>query len=901
MSKQIEYETISYTVDDNDTVEDLLKKPGFFEAHAKNLSIKADQLIQPSFEEKKRKEEETEKSGFLTALLAGMSNDQGYQMAWLARKRFPNLLEQEGKDPVDYYFVDEDEDISYVDPYTGRVVKEFKEGLFSDVEDASSIIPSYDVMDTAGMFGPTGQFLAETIAGTGAMTAGGFTFGLPGAVVGGGGGTYAGGQAAYAGRAGISAAFDGPPLNVAKKKDELRTSVAFGALPFGSFGAKGLTQVLGSVKSKFVGDEGLTALQSIVREGGKTVDDKISYAQDNFGITLTRGEAEGIMNNAAQLQRYLQMQPGSQKLWDFYHNRALQVEEVADEFFDKILSGSLLRKRGGIDPKTGEAKGLIKQLPLTGKSGLTFEEDVAEVADRVLKELAKKRESRAGKVYENAYELDIEIDVSDLAQQLRAELGDANLVGPAREVREKMLDALTDKSGFSKTGLKNNTEMLHNALRYEFRPLIESLTKDGAKSLKRDVSQIREKLSNKLKALNPEYLRATEIYDPTKGHLQLLQKSIINNFAKAVEIGGQRAAQLTKRLFSGEAKEKEITDLRRLLEADDPQVWQNMKGNWLRTQLDEAIATTSNPLGAPNKFLRSVGFSGRARQSFNEFLKDNPQITKAEIDSGKASRLFREESLANMKVRGRKAQALKAIMDPQELQNFVDLVEMMQATSFIATRSSSPTQPFLVIQKLLDREVTGLGRVAGTALRAVFEIPQRFLVRGFDDLAKASLSFQREAYEDQLIQALIDPAFAEDLAKSIAKVKPLVYFVSQAVARGGESALSDLAEGDFGRIEDDRLIRGSEGEKRFEAAKEANRIMRRDADAERQKIEESIQTLSEPRGFGPPLSDLFSPLPQTPGSSPSNLIDSPTLLPSDQDRELARRLQGGIGGLGAIA
>ena len=51
----------------------------------------------------------------------------------------------------------------------------------------------------------------------------------------------------------------------------------------------------------------------------------------------------------------------------------------------------------------------------------------------------------------------------------------------------------------------------------------------------------------------------------------------------------------------------------------------------------------------------------------------------------------------------------------------------------------------------------------------------------------------------------------------------------------------------------------------------------------------------------PSVEDIFDPLPQTRGSSPSNLIDSPTLLPSDQDRELARRLQGGIGGLGAIA
>jgi hypothetical protein len=886
-TKQITYMGISYTVGADDTLEDLLKKPGFEAAHAENMKIQARKLIAPSPEDRLKKKEEDEKSGFLTALLAGMSNDQAYQLAWLARRRFPGLLERDGIDPVEFYFVDEDEDIAYVDPNTGRVVKEFKEGLLSDSERTYlNPMPQYDVMDTAGMVGPTLQFFSELGLGTAGMTMGGFTLGIPGAIAGGGAGTGIGGTIANAGRLGISAAFDGPPLNVAQAKEDLMYAAGFGAIPFGSFGAKGLAQTLGSVKSKFVGDDGLTALQTIMREGGTTADEKIDFARDKFGIVLTRGEAEGIINNTAQLQRYLQMQPGSQKLWDFYHNRALQVEEAADEFFDQVLRGDFLTK--------------LKQGRLSGKTGFEFEDDLAEASNRVLEKLAAKRQERADKIYKNAYELELEIDVSDIARQLQMDLSDPNLRGKARTVKQELLDSLTDFSGLSKNqlvtnqgtlALKDNTQMLHNALKNDFRPLIEGLTKDGQRSLKREVSQIRAQISERMKGLNPEYKRATEVYDPSKGHLQALEASIVTNFAKAASIGGETAIRLTDKLFSGKAKPKDIRMLRRLIETEDPQVWQNMKGNWLRTQLDDAIGTTTNPLGATNSFLRRIGFSGRPRQSFNEFLRDNPQITKQQVKSGEASRIFREQSAENLKLRGKKAQALKAIMDPQELQNFVDLVELMQATSFIATKSSSPTQPFTVIQRALEKETGGMGRVAQNALRAVFEIPQRLLVRGFDDMARATLTFQREAYEDQLIQALIDPAFAKELAESINKVKPLVYFTTQAVARGGEEVFENLTEGDFGPGPTAAgMVRGSEGQRTIERAREAARIM----DEENQP--EPVAPPQSSALPSPSELDLFDPLPVTPATPTINPAMSPTILPSDTDRELAAR-RAGIAGL----
>ena len=849
MTTQVTYQGIEYTVADGETVDDLLKKKGFAEAHEQNMLQMTSELVAPTPREQQLMSREEDKSGVGTALLQGLSNDQGYQIAWLAQQRFPELVER-GIDPVDYYFLDEDEDIAYIDPYSNEMVKEFKDNL---------------LVDTARYAGPTAQFLGELGGGTAGLVSGAFLTGNPfGAAAGGAGGTALAGGAVYAGRAGISAAFDGPPLKTSKLADDLMVSSAFGAIPFGTKAAQLAGSAFRTASTRFPGKDGKTALETILRDGGKTVDEKVAFAREKFGVDLTRAEAQGIMSNSGAIQRYLQMQPGSQKLWDFYHNRQLQVEEAADVFFNEILRGDYLAG--------------LKKSKLSGRQGLDPDVDLTKASDEVLKKLAAKRQERATPVYQNAFELEAPIDVSDIARQLQMDLADPNLRGKARSVKREILDALTDFSGLSKAeagglALKDNTEMLHNALRNDFRPLIEGLTKDAQATLKREVSQIREKISNRLKTANPEYARATAIYDPSKGHLQALERSVVNNLAQAAELGGEQAARLTQKLFSGNIKPKDLTLLRRLIQTEDPQVWQNIKGTWLRTQFDDAIASSTNPLGAPNRFLSRIGIRGKTMM-------------------GRGAE----------KVRGTKAKMFEAIMEPVELQNFVDLVEMMQATSFIASKGGSPTQPLLAMQKLLDKETRGLGRLAAGAVRSAMEIPQRILIRGFDDATAANIAFQREVYEDKLIEALIDPTVAADLAKAIDSVSPAVYFVSQAVARGGaevfDSILEDRLVPDEVNPETGQLERGPQGIEMIESAKEVTQP--------EQPLEDPqamLQGLSVPQVGGD--ASAFEPLPQGPSAALAmGQIDpamSPTILPSDKDRELAMRLRGPLGGIASLA
>ena len=861
MTTQVTYQGIEYTVNDGETVDDLLKKKGFAEAHKNNMLQVTSKLVVPTPRERQLIEREKEKSSVGTALLQGLSNDQGYQTAWLAQQRFPELVER-GIDPVDYYFLDEDEDIAYIDPYSNEVVKEFKDNL---------------LVDTARYAGPTAQFLGELAGGTAGLTLGAFggaaatanpLGGIGGAMAGGGIGTGIGGGVVYAGRAGVSALFDGPPLKTSKLVDDLIVSSAFGVLPFGTKALRSAGSVFRTASTRFPGKDGKTALEAILREGGKTAEEKVAFAKERFGVDLTRAEAQGIMSNAGAIQRYLQMQPGSQKLWDFYHNRQLQVEEAADVFFDEILRGKYLSG--------------LKKTKLSGREAIDPDSDLANAANEVLKKLAAKRQDRANPVYQNAFELEIPIDVTDIARQLQMDLADPNLRGKAKSVKQELLDALTDFSGLSKNqlvtnqgtlALKDNTEMLHNALRNDFRPLIEGLTKDAQATLKREVSQLRQQVSDKLKAANPEYARATDIYDPSKGHLQALERSVINDLAKAAELGGEKAARLTKTLFDGSIKPQNLRKLRRLIQTQDPQAWQNLKGTWLRTQFDDAITSSINPLGVNNRFLSRLGIRGK-------------------VMMGRGAE----------KVRGTKAKVFSEILDPQELDNFVDLVELMQATSFIASQGGSPTQPLQALQKLLEKDVTGVGRTTLSAIRAVIEIPQRLLVRGFDDAASRSLAFQKEVYEDKLIEALIDPKKAEELAKGIDAVKPGVYFVTQAVARGAGGEVYDILtespfEPDKVNPETGRIERGPQGREMIESAKEVTQPEKSLEDPQAM-----LQGLSVPQVGGD--TPLFDELPNTQPAPALSQFDpalSPTIVPLDKDRELAMRTRGNLGGIASLA
>jgi len=759
-----------------------------------------------------------DRSGFGDAVLSGLTNDETAKLSWLASKRFPNE-----EDAIYRYFIDKDGDISYFDE-NKKANKEFAQYKFG-----------LDAEGVGGNIFPLLQFASEIVPATitlGATAPLGPAISIPAT----GAANFMGGTAMYGVRAGLSHALDGPELNTKTATTDILISTGFASLPFGR-PRKSFGDTFTGVVDRFAGQAGKQALRDILTEGGDDVGKKIAFAQERYGIILTRPEAQFMNSNATQLQYYLSKQPSSQKLWDFYHNRAQQVNSVADEFFEELQTGKYVRNKISPNPNKGLIKEDLKSF-LSGKGSLFDEGDLAEATETVLKKMAQKRADRAGKVYQDAFDMpDLKIDIEDVLTNIRKTIDNPNTSTEKLSAFKKMEKALVDAN----TGQgRNTTELLHEGLTDNFTRLLEGLSGNNRdRALKREVSRIKAEVSNRLKLANPLYKQAAEIYDPSKGHLQLMERSIINALAKSAQIGGERSVMLVNKMFTGKARPKEITDLRRLIQAEDPQAWQNIKGAWLQTQFDDAVVQSVNPLGAPNKFLSKIGIRGSMLDAFPGRGTLGPYSADLATTSGTASELA--QGLALKSAKGKRAKVWEAILEPDELDNFVDLMDTMQAVSFIATRSASPTQTLQTIAKqVADEGATGLGALKKYGV-GLFNIIPRLVTKGLDDISQNLISTQKEAYEDVLIDALINPKKAKELRQYLDAINPKVYFLTQGFARGGNEFIDFLTNSPSERnVAKDEALLERENQKNIDVT---NQIIERER-KEKESIGSQIDSVN---------------------------------------------------------
>ena len=799
-------------------------------------------------------EDPSDASGAYTAFLSGLTNDETNKVFWIAKRRFPEI-----DDPSLFYGFDKDGDLFYRDPYTGESKKEFRDGLLGN---------DVDYLDNIG---PAGQFLAEVTGGVLGMGTGFVGGGLPGAAVGGAWGTAKAGAGAYGVRAGLSYVLGGPPLAVETAAKDLAISSAFGAIPFGAptraaaaTAPKGLRWIL----EKFPGSDGRSALADIVQNGGKTVDDKLAYMAEKYpDIKISRAEAGGLVGNAGyKTEVWISKHARNQKMIDHYESRNQRVTYHAENFFDHLLSGKYTPKH-------------LKDR-LTGKPAGDAEFDVVRATEDYIKAEKRKLAQQVKPKYEEAYAYDAKIDVSALVKELDAKLLDKNIKGKYRkslkEIRESFVDQNTGK-------LKDTTELLHNTLKHDFRPLIEGLTKDNQRFIKGEVSNIRRALSDKIKAENPLYEQVTKLYDDALGTSQALDRSIVGQFAKIAGKGGEPAMRLTKKLFSGNIRPHEIKELKAVLQSTDEgaQAWQNLKGTWLATQWDDAVVSQLNPLSEPHAFLRALGIKAPSKA----FTRTGDALMDA--SPAELSRLSGE--LGEITAKGKKAKMWEAMLEPEELTQFIDLTNLMHMVGRIQTQAGSDTFGNLTMDMVLSQEakqVLGsseagkqMGRKALGFFEAVGNTSSRIFGKGFGDLLTGVRNRQKEAYTDLLISHIVDPAKAVASQAMLESTKPLVYLISQTFVKGGAEGLDNLFTSIQERTDDLR-----------EASEEREREnLQQPPPQGLENLQGSLQDFQVPQIDQPlfePEADLM----------PQELL-SPTILPDERDREIAMRQQLGITGL----
>ena len=177
---------------------------------------------------------------------------------------------------------------------------------------------------------------------------------------------------------------------------------------------------------------------------------------------------------------------------------------------------------------------------------------------------------------------------------------------------------------------------------------------------------------------------------------------------------------------------------------------------------------------------------------------------------------------------------------------------------------------------------------AGGVAAAATDLSSRIFGRGFQDLLTGARNAQKEAYMDLLISHIVDPKKSVALGTILEAARPTVYRISQLMTRGGVEAV-------------DKYV--------FDSVKLRNEALKEASEERKQEQQESAEPTVDPslgsqiESAKPPTLDLPMFEQQQPDSSIGLNIDpatSPTILPRDEDRELAMRLrsrQSGIAGL----
>ena len=805
--------------------------------------------------------DDPEASGRLDAFIAGLTNNEEFKIQYLAEKRFPALTEL-GADPSLFYFVDNDGDLAFFDPSDGKSKKEYKEGLVFDVDYLEKI-------------GPFGQFLAEVIPGVVGASTGFVTGGLPGAAVGGAKGTALGSLGAYAARQGLSALFGGPPLEVGKAAKDLSISTAFGAVPIG-VPSRSVPKAFQGVYEKFPGIEGREALQDVILNGGDDVTSKLAYMSEKYpDIIITRAEAESMLGTkGAKLQAWLLKQPRNEQLINFYNNRNERVRAVAENFFDEILSGKYVDDA-------------LKN-KLTGKAPVDVNVDVSEALANYLKKEKELLQKRVAPIYKSAYELEVPVDISDILSDVRKVIDDPNISPQKQRIYKRVEKALIDGT----TGeARNTTELIHTGLKDDFNRVFATLSSgnNADRILKKEITGIRNKVQRRLTEVNPDYRTATNIYNEATGVAQELEKTIAGQFAKVVDLGGQRAAQLTKRFFSGDINPKQVTELKNILQSTDEgaTAWQNLKGTWLSTVWEDIMVQTKNPLGEPNAYLRALGIKSPSKAFPAQQLKYDALGNLIPPQADELATLARKVS--EEKVVGKKAKMWKAIFEPDELNAFLDLTDMLQAVGRLQTAAGSDSFANFAIDEIItagSKQVIGSGKpvsavtAKGLALvDTVTSLPSRILFKGSDFAGNINAA-QKEAYIDLLIKHVVDPKMNKVVAESLAEFKPGVYLATQTAARGGAEGLKELAN-------TIRAAREQNVEDPQEMPTETSNVV------PPTNVDPNLETSLESFTLPQINEDIFAAPPTS--MSPQQI--SPTILPDETDREIAMRQLGGIGSL----
>ena len=653
----------------------------------------------------KSKQESLEKEYVTKKTRANMFFDDDAMIDYLASLRFPD-------DPLaSYRYKFEDGELMYKKD-DGTFAKEFVApsdiGIFSEYMKPNLVPATTFMADVVGgiegakrgfqrgltqaVTSPAKHPLAQLGIVLGNTALGGFAGNL---VV---GGVARGGRELM-----IDQFYNMPPEELVAAGKDLLISSGFSAIPFGV----GKTR---QVFNKFVGRK--DALQRIMNLRLNQAD-TIAEAK-KLGIDLTPAEADVLATKAQNIQYFLTRQPESDKIYNFYNSRASQVREAIEVFASEIGSG----KGGDIGRRVQEA------------------------SKKAIDELAKRRKVRAGKIYDTIKNSDepFQINTNEIVEKINAKLADPKLDPNEVEAISKFKDLLFDANGEVITDLM----AIHGRRAGSINDLI---TNTGGYAQK-VIINLKDDMTALMDEATPLYNLARRVYDPSRGPLQLVEKSAIGRMSKLIR--DEQSAKALQTFFNPNVSAQSLRNSKRILQAVDPVVFQDVKKEFLLQQLD--------------KFTKEALLEKGLPQFKNYFLQGNTK------------------------------KMMEEILEPEEFDNFYKIVEIMNK-AFSQSRTGSPTKPLAMMEKELVDEAQGIGTKSLGLLLSAMRLPGRLLTGTFgDDVMKRIAMTQADTYYRALTDALFDPDAVNTINKAYDYFAPLEYGIKQTITRGGAEAVEGVTE-----------------------------------------------------------------------------------------------------------
>ena len=304
-------------------------------------------------------------------------------------------------------------------------------------------------------------------------------------------------------------------------------------------------------------------------------------------------------------------------------------------------------------------------------------------------------------------------------------------------------------------------------------------------------------------------------------------------------------------------------------------------GNLSKVMTDKATSRAVLDLFDPNVSVQSIRNAKRVLRAVDpEAFKDAKkffvtnkldELMRQSIDQGLPQ--F-QQFFAKSKTR----RVMQEMLEPEEYQSFSRMIEIL-GKAMSVPKGGSQTQPLLSLEKQLADDTSGLGMKTTKFLLAALRLPGR-LVTGTagDDFLRSVAMKQADSYYKELADALFDPEAAINIERAYQYLAPLEFGAKQAVTRGVSAGAEAITQEDEAyqptRQQLDRMIK--------------------------QQIEQNQKLLQNPQGS----LDIFEPLPDvspTPVTSGFDPATSAIVLPRADDRELAERLRGPLGGIASLA